>query len=143
MHLNVEVLGRPVVKRRLLRFAEHAQDATLAFGRIAKLLDFAVQRQFETEGAYGGQPWAPLAPSTLRQKPAGLQILVRTGKLRGSFRTRRVLPDMLEWGSDVAYGVYHMRGTSRMPARPPVKLPESLKVAITKELQRALMGHGV
>jgi phage gpG-like protein len=137
----MEVLGRPIVKRRLLRFAAHMQDASLAFGRIAKMLDFAVQRQFDTEGAYGGEPWAPLADSTLRSKPAGLKILVRTGKLKGSFRTRKVLPDLLEWGSDVAYGVYHMKGTSRMPARPPVKLPEKLKIAIVKELQREIVGR--
>lgn len=139
MQLQLEVLGEEIISRRLLRFAHRVQDARPAFRKIAVMLDQAKERQFATEGAYGGEKWAPLADSTLRSKPSGLPILVRTGALKGSFKARRVLPQVLEWGSDVPYGVYHMHGTSRMPARPPLKLPEGLKRSIVRELQRTII----
>lgn len=139
MHLQIEVFGEKIVSRRLLRFAHAAQDARPAFSKIAVLLGAAWNEQFATEGAFGGERWAPLAESTLRSKPGGLPILVRTGRLKGSAHTKRLLPQMLEWGSDVEYGRFHMTGTSRMPARPPIKLPERIKRAATREIQRNLV----
>jgi phage gpG-like protein len=146
--LHISVMGEDIVSRRLLRFEHSLLDASLAYRKIATMLNFAAERQFATEGTYGGERWAPLAASTIATKQRkGMpdKILVATGKLQhsltghGDGHIERITPLMLEWGSSVPYGVFHMKGTSRMPARPPVKLPETLKVAIMKTLQRAYM----
>jgi phage gpG-like protein len=139
--LEIDVFGEQLVSRRLLRFAHTAEDMRPAFREIAPLLQMAWNEQFATEGAYGGERWAPLAESTLRSKPSGLPILVLTGKLKGSAHVKALLPQMLEWGSDVSYGRYHMTGTRNMPARPPIRLPERTKAQVVRHIQRLLVGE--
>lgn len=110
------------------------------------MLERATLERFATEGAYGGEKWAPLAPSTLARKDPGKGILVDSGRLRASLTQetapdsiRALLPQSLHWGSSVPYGVFHQKGTSRMPQRRVVKLPQPVKRAIVKELQRAMV----
>lgn len=146
--LHVEVFGEEVISRRLLRFANDLRDMRSSWGRIARILRRATARNFATQGSSSGSAWPPLAESTLKAKAAKGQpsrILVATGLLEGSLlgtgqgHVERRLPQMFEWGSDVPYGQFHMTGTSRMPARPPVRLTMAVKREITRELQRGLV----
>lgn len=146
LDLQIEVLGEDVVSRRLLRFSEHVEDARPAFRKIAAMLEAAALKRFESEGAFGGEPWAPLAESTLRGKDGSKGILVDSGRLRASLTQetapdaiRVLLPQSMQWGSSVEYGKFHQSGTGRMPRRRVVKLPEAVKRAIVRELQRTLV----
>jgi phage gpG-like protein len=84
---------------------------------VAPIVARAIERNFDEEG----RPvrWPPLAPSTLRQKPAGLKILQLTGRLRGSVRTR-VEGNSIVASTDVPYAAAHQFGfpQRRLPARP-------------------------
>ncbi len=72
-----------------------------------------------------GDPWAALAPSTVRAKGHST-ILVETGRLRASLTNpnegiREMFQENgnigLVFGTDVPHSLYHIRGTSRMPKR--------------------------
>lgn len=77
------------------------------------------ERQFATETDPDGQPWAALAPSTLRQKRAlGYpdDILTRTGDMRRSVRI--VLAGRYEVAIAVDFPAqFHQSGTAKMPQR--------------------------
>lgn len=68
---------------------------TLELGVRRRVFD-AIQRQFETEGEYGGTPWAPLAEGTVRERealgfgPEG-PILRRTDNLYDALTTGRMV----------------------------------------------------
>lgn len=83
--------------------------------RAARAAGAEVQRievqAFAAQATPEGVPWAPL------KRPRAGKILRRTGRLR------RGATVAVTWGNQVrlrvpAYGVYHLTGTSRMPARP-------------------------
>lgn len=148
---DIEVFGDEVISRTLLRVSK-VDDGRPAFRRMAAMLEKASLQRFESEGSFGGEPWAPLAESTLRSKAArgyGDQgILVASGRLRASLTQetapdaiRQITPTFMRWGSKVPYGVFHQQGTSRMPRRRVVKLPDMVKRALVRELQHELMGR--
>lgn len=151
LDLHVSVLGEDVVSRTLLRFADSVEDARPAFGAIMRIFEAAALRQFASEGAAGGEPWAPLAPSTLARKPAGKGILENSGRLLNSLvaggsggagdSLRFLGRQEMRWGTSVPYAAFHQHGTSRMPRRRVVKLPEPVKRAAVRELQRAVVGQ--
>jgi hypothetical protein len=88
--------------------------------------------QFETEGGWGGQTWAPLSPAYAvwkHQHFPGRTILIREGNLRraASSPRREATPRTLTLWIDDETAAYHQDGTSQMPARPliPNPLPAS------------------
>lgn len=95
--------------------------------------------QFDTEGRWGGDPWAPLsgayAARKARQHP-GRGILVATGALRDAsirftpVKTRDTFRAVIR--SPIVQ--YHQSGTSRMPARPII--PRRLPATALAELER-------
>jgi phage gpG-like protein len=147
--LHVSVLGEEIVSRDLLRFASNIEDARPAFSRIARLFEEAAREQFATEGSAGGEPWAPLAESTLRSKPPGKGILENSGRLLNSLvfggvagagdAVRFLGAQEMRWGTNVPYAAFHQHGTSRMPQRRVVKLPDLVKRQAVRELQRVAM----
>lgn len=150
--LELNVLGEEVISRRLLRFSENVQDARPAFGRMMRLFEAAALEQFATEGAAGGEPWAPLAESTLKYKPPGKGILEYSGRLLNSLveggvagggdSVRFLGRQEMRWGTSVPYAAFHQHGTSRMPRRRVVQLPEIVKRRAVRELQRVLVEEG-
>jgi phage gpG-like protein len=151
MDVEITVFGEDVVRRRLLRTAGRMVDAREAFLRIARLLRRGAERQFASDGAYGGTPWPPLAASTQAQKARlGLdpRILRATHRLADSLteqshpdHVEEVGADHLRYGSRVPYGVFHQSSAprTRLPFRPPLRLPEQDKRSAVRELQRAIM----
>lgn len=89
----------------------------------------AVADQFSSEGRRFDTPWAPLNPAYRARKARdgySTQILVRTGRMKGKFMERRGVQRTangirLRWNLP-PYAIFHQEGTSRMPARPIVKV---------------------
>jgi hypothetical protein len=100
-----------------------------------------MREQFETEGDFFGDPWAPLSPryaAWKEQHYPGKGILIAEGDLRraASSPRRTVGPLFLELEIVDPKVRFHQEGTSKMPARPLV--PEGvLPAAQQAELDSA------
>jgi phage virion morphogenesis protein len=97
----------------------------------------AVEQNFDEEG----RPvrWPPLAPATLRRKPAGLRILERTGRLRRSVQVHAE-GNALVASTDVPYAAAHQFGVPRrhLPARPFLVLTAEDQEAIAQTIADTL-----
>jgi len=97
----------------------------------------AIERNFDEEG----RPlrWPPLAPATLRRKPAGLRILQRTGRLRRSIQTG-LEGNVVIASTDLPYAAAHQFGfpRRRLPARPFLILTEIDKQEIAQTIADSL-----
>ena len=118
------------VDRALSNFQDSLADNSDALAAVADDLRQMMAEQFATEGAAGGTPWAPLAPSTLRKsRRTRSGILNLTGALLGSLtdpgapgHVEQIDSGQLLFGSGLPYAGFHQTGTRRMPARPIVVL---------------------
>lgn len=154
--LNISVEGDTLIARELRGWQLRAVSARPAFEKMADAFAQAETRQFDSEGGYGSGGWAPLSPSYAAWKAIhypGKPILERTGALRRALTTRPLGVERIEdefgefgvggsLGSGVDYAVYHQQGTPKMPARPPVAFPESVKREFVKILQVWLVNGG-
>ena len=84
--------------------------------------------RFALESDPDGNPWQPLAPSTIKRKGHAIRLL-ETGRLRGSLRDRAhadgIRQKWDEWpqaglifGTSVPYGMFHETGGPNLPKRP-------------------------
>jgi phage gpG-like protein len=101
------------------RFPALAQiDWTPAYARMASYFTREMDDMFETAGESRGHRWEELAPSTLIQKVKTgrtTEILVRTGRLRASFRALRLNRNGLVFGTDIRSAKYHHSTRPRQP----------------------------
>ena len=148
MRIDFDIFGEEQLSRELLRFSSHAGNAAPAFHKIAEDMREQIGEQFESEGGRGSGGWAPLKESTLAAKAArGLDshILQATHSLMesltgtGGDHIERVTDDSLLFGSSVAYGKFHQKGTSKMPARKPVDFTELDRRSFIRTLQRYIV----
>lgn len=100
-----------------------------------------MRRQFETEGAFGGQPWPPLSPAYAVWKASrrpGKPVLQLTGAMKQAVSRphRSQTPQSLTLTIDDKKLGYHQDGTTRMPARP-VIFGDPLPPVAAMELERA------
>lgn len=147
--VRIEVFGEQAIDRTLTRAGMAIDDARPAWLEIMDFLTEVERRQFASGGSYGSGGWAPLAPSTLRSKQAAGypdDILVRTGRLKGSLsevghgdQVREASPTQMLFGSSVEYGAFHQAGTAVMPRRRPVQPPGADRRDIVKILQRHIV----
>lgn len=117
-------------QRRLDRIALGLTDLRSFWPLVTRLYISWLGRQFETEGAFAGRPWAPLSPGYASWKSInypGKTILSRTGALRRAATTprRRATPTMLvlsiepyEREGETLQPSWFHKGAGRMPARP-------------------------
>lgn len=107
------------IARVLENFQASLADNSRALAGVADDARQMIVEQFATEGAAGGTPWAPLAPSTLRRSGgARAGILYVTGALFGSL-TDKGAPGHVEelgsqsllFGSRLPYAIFHQTGT--------------------------------
>lgn len=80
-----------------------------------------IDKQFTTQGSNITSAWKPLKASTVSQRirsgfGAG-PILRRTGKLKASFKQKKLTKNALQIGSDSKYYEYHQIGGSKIPQR--------------------------
>lgn len=145
--LTFDFLGDREIMRRLERIDDSINDASPAFNVMGDSLARAERRQFASQGAYGSGGWAPLSPAYARWKAKhypGAKILHRTGDLEDSLTRRPFGIDVVEhdqaiFGTTLGYAIEHQHGNNRMPARPPIDLPESVRRRWVKILQRYLL----
>lgn len=116
-------VDRDDADRDLQKLALFLTDLRSFWPKLVPLFVGWMRRQFDTEGGFGGQRWAPLAFSTVQYKAGrGLRpnILQATGAMKqaASRPSRTATPRSLTLTiSDPKLG-FHQEGTSRMPARP-------------------------
>lgn len=95
-----------------------------------------IKKQFESQGAYAGDPWEPLSTETvLRKARQGFPdlILVETGsmedRMTGSIESLGVTmlnDNTVSIGTADPVGFFHQGGTINMPARPIVPAAERI-----------------
>lgn len=96
-----------------------------------------MREQFESEGAWGNDPWAPLTDDYAAYKATrfpGQSILIATGAMRGAAsRPHRIAtPQSLTLTITDPKIEFHQGGTDKMVARPviPAALPASALVEL-------------
>ena len=143
--ISLDIAGVKQVNRALLLSAAAVKDLRPVWEDIYDDFLTSERSVFAAEGNVGSQtremgsggswgPWEPLNVDYAARKQAkgyGSKILVRTGRLRDSLTERshadavfqpRALGASL--GTRVPYAGYHQTGTSRMPAREPIRITE-------------------
>ena len=113
-----------------------------------RLHEIAIE-QFGTEGARGGERWAPLSPAYAARKARthpGRTILVRKGNLAESLISQsapgaiwRASADTLVWGTEDRTAAYHQYGTSRMPRRQVITLTQADVAGLSRLATEAVM----
>ncbi|WDR00748.1 phage virion morphogenesis protein [Devosia sp. J2-20] len=105
------------------RIERAASNPVEAFHRLGAHFVFSTHRAFETETGPDGRKWKPLSPRTAakrvgRGRRRGFDHILRlSGRLQQSV-SYDVLPNGLEWGSNLAYArIHQLGGTITMPAR--------------------------
>lgn len=121
--ITVRVEGDEEAQRRLERLTLLLTDLRSFWPMLVPVVRSWFRRQFESEGAFGGHPWAPLSPVYAAYKARvrpGKGILVFTGDLKraASNAVRTATPTTLTLTIDDPKVSYHQEGTTRMPARP-------------------------
>jgi phage gpG-like protein len=146
---RVEIAGEVQMDRGIARFADGVADYRPIWPVIEDDFYSLESRQFQTEGAAGGEVWAPLSPEYAAWKALefpGQPILQRTGEMMASL-TQRDHPaavhveerKTLTLGTTVAYAIFHQRGTSRMPARKEIQFTEAFKRMAMAHIQQYLV----
>jgi len=144
--MRATVTGDTALIRAFSRFGEGVKDIRPALELIADDMRLMGKDLFNSQGGSGGSKWHPLAPSTLRRKPPGLPILVRSGALRESLTSTggdnitKISRNKLTFGTRDPKAGFHQHGTSRMPARPVLMITERDKKRWVKIMQRHLVG---
>ena len=101
---------------------------------------------FVSEGGSSGESWMALSPRYAAWKAAhypGRGILVRSGALKASLLSPSADgavfepgPTSLTVGTNVPYGIYHQKGTWKMPQRPPLRLTPAFMAVVGQSLQK-------
>lgn len=130
-------------------------------GAAAVLLTQEIKENFDRQGAIyqgggfvrtgGGATtrsgtWKPLAPSTRDQRQslgfnAARPILVRSSKLKNSFKVQRITKDELKIGTQIPWAQYHQTGGKNLPQRRLVGTSIKSKKAIALLLFNHIFGH--
>lgn len=148
INFDVQVDGITVLDRSFNRLAQ-LDDFRPLWGNVIAEFHAIETEQFASEGVAGGSRWQPLKPATVAFKERnypGKPILQATSELKESLTQLeapgaivRPLKDELILGTSIPQGIFHQRGTRRMPRRPPINLSESQKRRIQKSLQAGLV----
>ena len=129
---DITITGDEAYQRKLEQLRLHLLDLRGFWPMLVPLVHGFMREQFDSEGSWGGQTWAPLSPAYAIEKARthpGKSILIREGTLRraaSDMRREQTPRTLLMWVDDPV-AAYHQEGTDRMPARPliPDPLPQS------------------
>lgn len=130
---QVKTYGVDIVHRRLMGMAQRAGDIRPAWPAVKQRAAEGFENTFQSQGP----GWAPLRPSTVRQRisqgySGTSPILTRSRELRDAYTVNlkyRGTASTITFVISVPYGKYHLTGTRRMPAR---------EVLLSKWYQRQL-----
>lgn len=76
--------------------------------------------------------WQPLKPATVRQRGSARPILIRTGRLKGSFKKAKVSKDVGVLRNVDPVAKYHQEGTRKMPRREIIGVTDKFKGALQR-----------
>lgn len=120
------------IARSLRTMGHRAEDIAPVLRKIGTKVALANRRAFATRGASNGEPWKPLAASTILSKSRhgySRAPLVRTGALRQSFVGRPMGIEhysgkSAQWGSPLQTAAWQQKGTFHNGKRhiPPRKI---------------------
>ena len=118
------------------------RDPAPALNEVGAFLERKTKFRFAKQVDPSGNPWAPLAASTIankRRRKAPKEILRDTGTLDSSitFTTGR---DEVRSGTSLEYAEWLQKGTKRMPARPFLGFEAGDEAAIQKIFARYYSG---
>ena len=137
VQLSWQIEGTQQLSRVLKGIGDGIKDWTPAFREASQeLAKIYANDVFETRGRAIGETWQPLSPVYLAQKvkqgyPA--DPLVRTGAMKGSFKTL-FKADFAEVWNSATYFQYHQSSAPRtkLPRRVMMKLGEQQKQLVVK-----------
>ena len=134
-----------------LRFSkaiEKTSNLSPVFMQIDAEYKKEVRKQFQTEGAYGGQPWVGLSRLTIQDRKrkgfAAGPILKRTGDLVNSLISKTgdtintVTPRMWIYGTSVRYGIFHQSRSPRrkIPRRPFLVVTAKFRLFVVRAMHK-------
>lgn len=137
LELSWQIEGKQELSRVLRGIGEGIKDWTPAFKETAdQLAKIFANDVFDTEGGAIGERWQALKPKYLAQKTAAgypPDILVRTGKMKKSFKTLYKADHAEVWNA-ATYFKYHQSDKPRkvLPRRVMMKLGENQKQVVVK-----------
>jgi hypothetical protein len=145
--VSIEALGFSEEERKLAKYAAFLTDLRPFWPRVSTLFIGWMREQFESEGRFFGDSWAPLSADYLAWKQRvypGKPILIATGALRkaASFPTREATGSTLILRINDPKAPWHQEGTSRMPARP-ILFDNLLPAVASAELDAAANEYAV
>jgi phage gpG-like protein len=139
------------IERKLQGLAAAADDLTPIWPYVGNYLARVTRQQFSTKGRRSGDPWVPLAPSTLREKRLKgwpRSPLVRTGEMKGTLTSRPMEVEVYnrrtaEFGTNNKKAVWQHFGTFRngkrhIPPRRIVAVTDFDRVQIARIIKRHL-----
>lgn len=148
MRVELDIFGDVQLRREILRWGDHAQDASPAFRSILTKWIGWETRQFQSQGGYASGKWKPITKAWRDEKKRrGLdtRILHMTGRLRrsltlaaavGGDAVREVKRDSLTYGTNVEYAPFHQHGNPPILARRrPVEFRDRDRASTVKVLQ--------
>lgn len=146
---RAEILGEEVFNRAFNRL-DSLSDLRPLWPEVIREFYLIEAEQFDSEGAAGASgKWAPLSDTYAKYKQVAYPdkpILRADDDLFESLTDPEAAgailqpeQDQLTIGTSVPYAIYHQRGTSRMPARPPISLAEAQKRRLQKAIQAGLV----
>lgn len=135
--LEWKIEGEQQLSRKLRIDASNIKDFKKPFSESASRLKRIFERDvFDSQGGAIGERWARLSPVTIAQKARHgfpLQPLIRTGAMRGSFKTA-VTSDQAVIYNTAEYFKYHQSNKPRrhLPRRVMMKLGENQRELVVK-----------
>ena len=148
LRLQLEVLGETQIDRTFLRLSDTAKNMEPLWERFLKELRDIARLQFESEGSYGSGGWPALAESTIESKQSRGKdngILRASNDLFNSLTSEGpgsiadISKEWLRYGTSIPYAGFHQSGTTNMPQRRVVRLPESERRMLVSLMQRYLV----
>jgi len=148
---RMDIAGEVQLDRGIARFADGVTDYREIWPSVAEEFYADEKDQFATQGAAGGEAWAPLSPAYAGWKEIkypGQPILQRTGDLYRSLTSKGdpnsvfvAARKALTLGSRLPYAIYHQSIAPRkvLPRRPEIQLSPEFKKTVMRQIQAYLV----
>ena len=130
MKLEAEVTGELKVAEELMEMAKRARDPRPAMRKARDIMITANRKQFETSGAYLGDPWPEDSEETLKRKrrkgqdtrPNRATGAMETALSGGRGRSTSATKTGARAGTKIFYARFAQVGTKNQPQRQVVGL---------------------
>ncbi len=148
--IQISVDGKPEFSREFIRLDAVFNDLTPIWPDVRDKFWEIEKEQFASEGSKGRSgKWTALSSRYKAQKikryGSGLKILEATGELRDSLTGDapgsyyRTTKEEIAIGTTLARGIYHQRGSDRLPKREIISFSDPQKTDLMKTIQGSLV----